>query len=54
MQEVKTAFHFQSTTLEALQEVSEAYLIGLFEDINLCAIHTKRVTVMPKDIQLAR
>ena len=47
-------FHFQSTALEALQEASEAYLIGLFEDSNQCAIHTKRVTVMPKDIQLAR
>ena len=40
--------------MEALQEASEAYLIGLFEDSNLCAIHTKRVNVMPKDIQLAR
>ncbi len=39
---------------QALQEASEAYLIGLFEDTNLCAIHAKRVTIMPKDIQLAR
>lgn len=38
----------------ALQEAAESYLIGLFEDSNLCAIHAKRVTVMPKDIQLAR
>lgn len=38
----------------ALQEAAEAYLIGVFEDANLCAIHAKRVTVMPKDIQLAR
>ena len=53
--EIKTALHFQSTAIEeALQEASEAYLIGLFEDSNLCAIHAKRVTVMPKDIQLAR
>lgn len=37
-----------------LQEASEAYLVGLFEDTNLCAIHAKRVTIMPKDIQLAR
>ena len=39
----------------ALQEASEAYLVGLFEDTNLCAIHAKRVTIsiMPKDIQLA-
>ncbi|KAK2703346.1 hypothetical protein QYM36_018139 [Artemia franciscana] len=38
----------------ALQEASEAYLVGLFEDTNLCAIHAKRVTIMPKDIQIAR
>ena len=31
-----------------------SYLVGLFEDTNLCAIHAKRVTIMPKDIQLAR
>ncbi|TRY86967.1 hypothetical protein DNTS_032758 [Danionella cerebrum] len=36
------------------REASEAYLVGLFEDTNLCAIHAKRVTIMPKDIQLAR
>uniref|UniRef100_A0A0E0DXA4 Core Histone H2A/H2B/H3 domain-containing protein n=1 Tax=Oryza meridionalis TaxID=40149 RepID=A0A0E0DXA4_9ORYZ len=35
-------------------EAAEAYLVGLFEDTNLCAIHAKRVTIMPKDIQLAR
>ena len=39
---------------DKLQEASEAYLVGLFEDTNLCAIHAKRVTIMPKDIQLAR
>lgn len=38
----------------ALQEASEAYLIGLFEDTNLAAIHAKRVTIMPRDIVLAR
>jgi histone H3 len=38
----------------ALQEASEAFLVGLFEDTNFCAIHAKRVTIMPKDIQLAR
>lgn len=38
----------------ALQEAAEAYCVGLFEDTNLCAIHAKRVTVMPKDMQLAR
>lgn len=45
---------WQSTAILALQEASEAYLVGLFEDTNLCAIHAKRVTIMPKDIQLAR
>merc|ERR1712072_377401 len=45
---------FQSSSILALQEASEAYLIGLFEDTNLCAIHAKRVTIMSKDVQLAR
>jgi histone H3 len=45
---------FQSAALAALQEAAEAYLVGLFEDANLCAIHAKRVTLMVKDIQLAR
>lgn len=45
---------FQAATMSVLQEAAEAYLIGLFEDTNLCAIHAKRVTIMPKDIQLAR
>jgi histone H3 len=44
---------FQSTAILALQEATEAYVIGLFEDTNLCAIHCKRVTIMPKDIALA-
>ncbi|KAH0506711.1 histone H3 [Microtus ochrogaster] len=44
-QDFKTDLRFQS---------SAAYLVGLFEDTNLCAIHAKRVTIMPKDIQLAR
>ena len=47
-------FRWQSAAILALQEASEAYLVGLFEDTNLCAIHAKRVTIMPKDIQLAR
>ncbi len=47
-------YRFQSTALLALQEASEAYLVALFEDTNLCAIHAKRVTIQPKDIQLAR
>ncbi|RWV98543.1 hypothetical protein GW17_00038605 [Ensete ventricosum] len=40
--------------LLALQEAAEAYLVGLFEDTNLCAIHAKRTTIMPRDIQLAK
>ena len=47
-------FRFQASAIGALQESSEAYNIGLFEDTNLCTIHAKRVTIMPKDIQLAR
>jgi histone H3 len=43
-----------SHALMAIQEASEAYLVGLFEDTNLCAIHAKRVTIMPKDMMLAR
>uniref|UniRef100_A0A673ZW29 Core Histone H2A/H2B/H3 domain-containing protein n=2 Tax=Salmo trutta TaxID=8032 RepID=A0A673ZW29_SALTR len=53
-QDSKTDLRFQSSVVMALQESSEAYLVGLFEDTNLCAIHAKRVTIMPKDIQLAR
>ena len=45
---------FQNSAIDALQEAAEAYLVGLFEDTNLCAIHAKWITIMPKDIQLAR
>lgn len=51
---LQTDLRFQSHAVLALQEAAEAYLVGLFEDTNLCAIHAKRVTIMPKDIQLAR
>jgi histone H3 len=53
-QDIRVNLRFQSTALAALQEASEAYLAGLFEDTNLCAIHAKRVTILPKDMQLAR
>ncbi|KAM7297664.1 GM13629 [Ixodes scapularis] len=60
-QDFKTDLRFPSSAVMALQEASEAYLeaseaylVGLFEDTNICAIHAKRVTIMPKDIQLAR
>jgi len=53
-QDVRGDLRFQSTSLLAAHEASEAYIVGLFEDTNLCAIHAKRVTIMPKDIQLSR
>ena len=53
-QDFKSDLRFQATAMLANQEAAEAYLIGLFEDTNICAIHGKRVTIMPKDIQLAR
>jgi histone H3 len=53
-QDFKDDLRFQSCAVLALQEAAEAYLVGLFEDTNLCAIHAKRVTIMPKDLQLAR
>ncbi|KAF7313211.1 Histone-fold-containing protein [Mycena kentingensis (nom. inval.)] len=49
-----TNVRWQSIALLALQEAAEAYLVHLFEDANLCAIHAKRVTLMQRDIQLAR
>jgi len=52
--DIKTGLRFQCSALLALQEASEAYLVGLFEDTNLCAVHAKRVTIMPRDVQLAR
>ncbi|KAI5451912.1 histone H3 [Naganishia adeliensis] len=53
-QDFKTDLRFQSSAVMALQEASEAYLVSLFEDTNLAAIHAKRVTIQPKDMQLAR
>ena len=50
----KQDYWLAAAAVVALQEAAEAYLVGLFEDTNLCAIHAKRVTIMPKDIQLAR
>ena len=47
-------YRWQASAILALQEAAEAHLVGLFEDANLCTIHAKRVTIMPKDIQLAR
>ena len=53
-QDFKTDLRFTADATYTLQCASEDYLVRLFEDSNLCAIHTKRVTIMPKDIQLAR
>ena len=53
-QDYKVDLKFQSAAILALQEAAEAFLVGLFEDTNLCAIHAKRTTIMPKDMQLAR
>ena len=53
-QDFKTDLQFQSAAILCLQEAAEAYLVRLFDDANLCAIHARRVTIMPKDILLAR
>ena len=53
-QDMKQDLRFQGSAIMALQQATEAWLVSLFEDSNLCAIHAKRVTVMPKDMQLAR
>ena len=53
-QDYKGRLNFASGAILALQEAAEAYLVGLFEDTNLCAIYAKHITIMPKDIQLAR
>ena len=53
-QDFKTGLRFQSAAVLCLQEASEAYLVRLFDDANLCAIHARRVTIMPKDLFLAR
>ncbi len=53
-QDVRGDLRFQTTSLAAAQEASEAYLVGLFEDTNLFAIHAKRVNIMPTDMQLSQ
>ncbi|XP_075539523.1 histone H3-like [Dermacentor variabilis] len=53
-EDLKTDLRFQSSSVQARQEASEEYLVGLFEDAKLCAIHDKRVTISRKDIQLVR
>ncbi|XP_018496835.1 histone H3.3-like [Galendromus occidentalis] len=51
---IKGDIRYQVAAISALQEAAEAYLVALFEDTNLCAIHARRVTIMPKDIHIAR
>jgi histone H3 len=53
-QDLTVGLRFQHSAVMALQEAAEAHLVSVFEDSNLCAIHAKRVTIMPKDIRLAR
>lgn len=53
-QDYKTDLRFQASAILAIQEVTESYVVGLYEHANLAAIHSKRVTMMPKDIRLAR
>ena len=53
-QNISGDLRFQAPALAASQEASEAFLVGLMEDSNLCAIHARRVTIMPKDLQLSQ
>ena len=50
----KEGLRFQSSAVAAIQEATESYIISLLSDTNLCAIHSRRVTIMPKDVHLAR
>lgn len=54
MQEFKVDLRVTGSAMLAIQEAVEAHLVGLMDDANLCAIHDKRQTLMPKDVQLAR
>ena len=54
MLDFRADLRLQKNAASALQEASEAYLVGLMQDSNLCAIHAKRVTIQPKDMKLAR
>ena len=53
-QDFKTDLHFTASALYALQNAADIYLVGLLEDFNLCAIHGKRVIILPKDMQLVQ
>lgn len=51
---LKEGLRFQSSAVAAIQEATESYVVSLLADTNLCAIHTRRVTIMPRDVHLAR
>ena len=53
-QQQRGDLRFQAMALLTLQEVAEAYVVNLFKDTNLCAVHAKKVTLMPNDIQLVQ
>jgi|TARA_B110000305_G_C19069059_1_gene460768 histone H3 len=52
--EIDNTLRCQAQALLALQEATEAYLVGVFEDANLCCVHAKRMTIMKQDMELAR
>lgn len=54
LKNIKPDLLLDGSAVIALREASEIYLVGLFAAANLCTIHDKRITVMPKDMQLAR
>ena len=53
LQEIRVDMRLTPATVLVIQEAAEAFLVCLFEDTNLCAIHAKHVTIIPKDMKLA-
>ena len=53
-QGIRADLHFQSRAVMAIQEAGEAFFVGLLKQANLATIHAKCISIMPKDIQLAR
>ena len=53
-QDFKTDLRFQGSAVLAIQEATESYMTGLLSDTNLCAVHARRVTIMSRDLKLAR
>ncbi|KAJ5076191.1 hypothetical protein M0811_07055 [Anaeramoeba ignava] len=52
--EHKSDLRFQSAAIAALQEATEAFIVEVLEDTNLCALHAKRVTIMKNDLDLVK